>query len=472
MAEANQDFNQQIIQLIEQKGQELDSKELPKLQENYRLHLTCIRNLFDALTNKNLITPDPYKKEKKISKIIVPENTEFSENERSVVLGIRCSDYETMIDFVCNYMRFSVSQLTMDKIRKLLELNATFAWNSLTENSSKPNTKALANCIKSLRTGAPPIILSLIKDTTHKSSEAINEINEGLKSLAEYQKEAYKVDVRRAVLSNPSFNKEKSYTSTTEMISEIKRLYASCMSNRPYNAELINEIALEETAPDKAERQKTLTQKFQPQKDDSRRKENQVDVHELLMEGIRVLGSLSDQFELCVHKIAGNHEILQSEHNSFKDRFIKMIRRMFNLASPDVEYPLIIIDKKTEAKRKEILKYNEFFTNLAKRGRYYASFTARHSPGYNRIYALEEDKALEFLNNQIGDCSRIHTLLGALDDYFKNSVNALDRAKIKGIKMELTAIKNILVKTNQYRAEYVAYREEQEQMKRLGITDV
>ena len=85
---------------------------------------------------------------------------------------------------------------------------------------------------------------------------------------------------------------------------------------------------------------------------------------------------------------------------------------------------------------------------------------------------MEENKALDFLNNQIGDCSRINMQLGALDEYFKNSVNAVNRSKVKGIKMELTAIKNILVKTNQHRAEYVAFREEQEQMRKLGIADV
>lgn len=470
MEENNTDFNHQIIQLVEQRGQTLDEKDLPALQENYRLHLTCIRNLFEAIVNKNLITPDPYKKEKKISKIVVPENTEFNDNERSVVLGIRCSDYETMIDFVCNYMRFSVSQLNMEKIRKLVELNSTFVWNSLTENSSKPNTKGLAACIKILRTGAPPIVLSLIKDTTHKSSEAISTINEGLKALAEFQRENYKVEVRRAVLLSPDFNKEKA-KSPADLMAEIKRLYPTVMANRPFSSELIQEIVAEETGADKAERQALLLQKFQPEQDAKKAKENKIDTHELLMEAIRTLGTLGDQFELCYHKICGNNDILQSEQNSIKDRFVKFIRKTFGFAPPAIEYTVVVIDKKTEAKHKETIKFNEFSENLGKRGRYYASFAARQSPGYNRIAVMPEPKALEFLNNQIGDCSRINMLLGSLDEYFKNNVNAIDRTKVKGIKMELTAIKNILVKTNQHRAEYIAYCEEQEQMRRLGITE-
>ena len=70
----------------------------------------------------------------------------------------------------------------------------------------------------------------------------------------------------------------------------------------------------------------------------------------------------------------------------------------------------------------------------------------------------------------MADCNRILNESAALDEYFKNKANAVDRTKIKGISMELTAVKNVLVKVNQHRAEYVSYKEEQEQMRKLGIT--
>jgi hypothetical protein len=37
--------------------------------------------------------------------------------------------------------------------------------------------------------------------------------------------------------------------------------------------------------------------------------------------------------------------------------------------------------------------------------------------------------------------------------------------------MEIAALKNTLIKTNQRKAEYVTLIEEQEQMKKLGITN-
>ena len=62
--------------------------------------------------------------------------------------------------------------------------------------------------------------------------------------------------------------------------------------------------------------------------------------------------------------------------------------------------------------------------------------------------------------------------LTAFNEYFKTAPQPENRTKIKSIQMELTAIKNTLVRTNQRKAEYNSVVEEQEQLKKLGISNV
>jgi hypothetical protein len=59
--------------------------------------------------------------------------------------------------------------------------------------------------------------------------------------------------------------------------------------------------------------------------------------------------------------------------------------------------------------------------------------------------------------------------LDSLDNFFKVNTVKEDRDKIKGIKPELSALKNTFVKANQFLYEYSAQKEEEEQMKRLGL---
>ena len=78
----------------------------------------------------------------------------------------------------------------------------------------------------------------------------------------------------------------------------------------------------------------------------------------------------------------------------------------------------------------------------------------------------------DFLNKNLASCHKLLGELAALDDFFKGAVRGDASSKIKGLKMDLTTLKNQIVKTNQRRAEYISYIEEEQQLKKLGISNV
>ena len=79
MSEKN--FSEQLIAAIDKKTDWFNSRELQNVLEQYRLMHTCEKTLYEFLLKKSLITPDPYKNDKKISDIVPPENSPlFSSN--------------------------------------------------------------------------------------------------------------------------------------------------------------------------------------------------------------------------------------------------------------------------------------------------------------------------------------------------------------------------------------------------------
>jgi hypothetical protein len=86
-----------------------------------------------------------------------------------------------------------------------------------------------------------------------------------------------------------------------------------------------------------------------------------------------------------------------------------------------------------------------------------------------RTDSLNETQLLGYLEKNIRELQSLHKTLGALDDFFKTAVDQEDRDKVRGIKPELATIKNAVIKANQKRHEYSAQKEEEEQLKRLGI---
>ena len=464
-------FSEQVLQALDEKAAWYNNDGLPALLENYRMLHTCVKNLYDYLIKKSLIKKDPYKLDKKISDIIAPENSNFSDADRSAVIGMRFSDYDSTLDFLCNYYKFSLDQLSLGAIKKLVDFNNAFQWNSFSINSPKPNTRGLAGLVSDSRQNGDQFSISLLNDSVSKAGKALTDITTQLKALTEFQKEAYKGNIRRKIIIANGFDIAKAATGADVEMQLIKKSFASAMGKVPFYNELVDELVREDNAENKEALQQAVLAKLDVKTKAAAKKTPDVDTKALLMDSVWTLGALSPQLESVLAKVQENHDVLESEHNTFMDKLKRMLRKAFNIEEKPLFYQLTIIDESTDTKRREKINYQTFISDLDARCRRYAAGAVKGSPGYERIYAQPEEKVLEYVNNQIFDCNRMLKLLSGLDEFFKQAVQPQNKSKIKGLKMEITSIKNCVVKANQYRADYTAYVEETNQLKKLGISN-
>lgn len=465
-----QNYNKQLLELAEAKKQWYDTEEMFKILEEYRNLLGVVNNLINLLEKKGLIQPDPYKLDKKISDIAVPDEIPFLDSERSMVIGARLSDFESMLDFICNIFKFSVSTVSVERIKTLLSLNNYFQWNALVPTSTKPNTKGLAEIVQAVKMGTDSLSVSVLNDTINYAAKTISKINSLLKDLTDFQKELYKVEIRKTLFEHPSYSVEKAQKSTNDALQQIKKLYPQVMGKRPFYSELIEELIQEEYGPEKEKLKVNLLKKFEISNNKKEEKKVKIDTKEMLMEAIRALGSAAPLLEQISLKIDENHKVLQSEHNGFFDKLMAIIRQAFNRPEKPVIYTITVTDTLTQSRKQEDINYQDFSAEINRRRRTYNSFSVKKAPGYVKIENQTEKAIQEYLTKQISECNHLMQLLIALDEFFKSAPTIENRSRIKGLKMELTSLKNCIVKTNQRKAEYTALIEEEEQLKKLGIT--
>ena len=467
--ETSDNFNKQLFELAEAKKNWYDTEEMIKILEEYRNLLGVVNNLINLLEKKGLIQPDPYKHDKKISDIAVPEEIPFLDSERSMVIGARLSDFESMLDFICNIFKFSVATVSVERIKTLLALNNYFQWNSLVPNSTKPNTKGLAEIIHAIKMGTDTLSVSVLNETINYASKTVSRINGLLKELTDFQKEIYKIEIRKCIFEHPSYSHEKAQKSNQEALQQIKKLFPQVLGKKPFYSELIDELIQEEYSPEKQKFRETLLKKFEISSNKKEEKKIQINTKELLMDAVRALGAAAPLFEQIVQKVDENHKVLQSEHNGFLDKLLALIRQAFNRPEKPVVYTVTVTEPLTQSRKQEDINYQDFITDINRRRRTYNSFSIKKAPGYVKIENQTEKAIQEYLAKQISECNRLMQLLAALDEYFKSAPAIENRPKIKGLKMELTSLKNCIVKTNQRKAEYTALIEEEEQLKKLGI---
>lgn len=466
--EQNENFIEQLYNAVLEKSAWFDKSVLPEILDSYRMLHTCVSNLISALEKKSLIHPDPYKKDKKIVGIEIPEDSDFNENERPHVLGERLSLYEGVLDFVCNYVRFSTATLSLAQLKKLSALSGVFLWQNLTANSHNTNTRALAHSINIVKQNGDALTNSLVFDCLSKAGIAIAVINSGLKSLSDFQREMYKMQVRKTVMTCPAFESaEKPDGKTAYAL--IHKLFRDGMGDTPFYSDLVQEIVDEDYAGDMLRRRADLLGRLRIEQNAAIKKRKNVDTRALVMEVVELFTAFPPTLDTIVQKVRENHDVLVNEKKSLWARLRRALRQAFNLAEPAVFYPVSLIDPVTGISSIEKLEYSKFVSLLAYRSRYYASVSAKGSQAYNKIFELPESEIADFLVQQVNECNRVYIRLDALDDYFKNVVRPENRSKIKGLKIELTVYKNSMAKINQRRMEYLSFIEELEQMKKLGI---
>lgn len=445
---------------------------LQELIVQYRLLQTCVANLFDTFSKKSIIIPDPYRLDKRISDITVPESSGFSDADMAKVFGARFSDYNTMLDYICTYFRFSVENMSIPQVKKLIDFNKFIEWDNVSSNNPKINTRSLSMCMAAAKNGAPSVIQSMLNDSVTKCAAATKEINIILNELGVFQREVYKGELRSNLCEHPDFKKDTAYSSPEAELAEFKRLYTRVMGKRVFYNDLISEIIDEDQGADKEKRRAAVLARLQivVQQKSAEKKKKGPDSKELLMTTVMAVAGFAPTLVQLHAKLTDNFTLLYTKKKSFINTLISLFKKAFHLKEKDHVCSVTIKDPKTGGEKTQKINVTDFLLDLTKKERIYAAIGNKGTE-YTKIESSPEDAILSFVNKQISEVQSLFTIINALDNMFKTEIEVINKPKVKGMQIELSALRNSIINTNKKRGEYASLREEIEQMKKLGISN-
>ncbi len=465
------EFENVLYEAAEQKVAWYNSFALPKMLDNYRTFLTALRNMAGLFEKKKLLLPDPYKKDKKVVDISLPDAEDFTDSEGPTVFGIRFSDYESSLDFLCNYFQFTIEAFTPDVIKKLFTFNSFLDWNNLNSANNLSNNRYFGSIVISIKNGSDTMGVSVINNMLSVTAKSVNEINAELKKLTAVYRELYKIDVRKNIFDNPSFLSTYSKMNVENGLSEIKKVFSTHMDKKRFYPDLIEELVQEDFGSSKDELRKKALLAFQTVSEKKEEKENNVDTRAMLLEVVKILQAFAPTIDVITQKIQENHELLQSGKKTGLEKFVLAIRSALGMQGKAVEYKVKTMDMQTQIEKFEIIEYNKFLEGMIQRSRTFASLGSKNSPLSIKLEKESDEAILEFVQKRISDCQSLFGVLVGFDNFFKTEITDINRSKVKGLKIDLDVIKNTILKANKYKAEYVSAVTTEQQMKKLGITN-
>jgi uncharacterized protein YukE len=459
MAEEKTNYTSKLEEALASRKEWLEKTELVKLKEDLRIFQISYASLYNIYLKKKLINEDPYKQETKISELEVPDVSPLIEAKRIEQVSIRLSNFDSQLDFLVNFYQLGVDFLNLERVKRIVGLIRYVDWLSLTPDSKSPITTAVSELTTHSKSGVDAITLSIIGESLSKLSKFTVSIMTSLKDLSAYYREAYKLKVRVTITQAMSPNEVNA--------ANIKKKISSAMPGTPFYQELIDELIKEDYSSGGAELREAILKNIKVAEEKPKIVKAPINFKNILLDGIQVIGSSSVALNEIGIKFEENEATLENQKKGFMKALKNLIRQITHAEPEDVFYNVEYIDATRGVPVKEKLNFHQFRDDMNKKSKILASFM--RGPAYTKLSAMTEEQVIGYLEKNIRDVQNLHRTLNALDDFFKGSAGAEFRDKIKGIKPELSTIKNSFLRANQLRYDYSAKKEEEEQLRHLGV---
>jgi hypothetical protein len=464
-------FVRQLEERLDAQREKLDRADLAKLKENCKLFQSAFQGMSGILHKKGVLGEDPYKYDLKISEVTTPSERPFSESEKLDQMTVRVSQFEAYLDFLNNYYQFSCDFLTMGRIKRLLALVKYFNFSQFSETANHMNTRALAEIAALVKGGSDKLSAGLIAETIGQLDKYSRDIFACLKVLTDYHKERYKLELRQIVMPGLPIDADMAIGRREEAMRLVKHKFAEVSSEKPFYPELVEELLQEDFSSDGPALREALLKKLAPAQEKKAEGGPEKSYKGYIVDGVRSLCSASFALEEAVAKLQDDAEVLASFDQGLGAKLKRMLRKIFSPDDKGRVYQIEFLDPVLGTRSTEALDFSAFVDEASKKARFLGSFAQRGGPSARRLEGMDEEQAYKFLQRNIGELQRILRILAALEEFFKAEAPAEAKARIKPVRAECTTIKGAVIKANQKKHEYVAQREEREQMKRLGIKE-
>jgi len=468
----NQNYTDQLEQALLGKIERMNDHELKQLRDDYKLFQSAFQGIYNVLLRKGLIHEDPYKYELKISEVQTPPEGSFAESEKLDQMCIRLSQFESYLDFLNNYYQFSVDFLTLGRIKKLVGLTKYFSFTAFTENSVHLNTRYFAEIVSQIRKGSDPLSTGIINEGLLQLDKASRKIFQALKDLGNIHRERYKLEIRRLASDGLKFDRDQVITHQDDVIRKIRQRFAEAAGDKPFYPELAAEILKEDYSSEAQALRDEALEKLKVASNKGSGKVTEQNYKVPILDGIRTIIGVGFQLDDAGQKLNENQGILDALDKSFITKIRRLLREMLGKSAEDIIHEVDYMDPVSSERKNEAIHFRNFTNEVSKKAQTLIAMASRGSAAYKRLEGASEDQIYKFLEKGIEDLQSYHRKLTALDEFFRATITDPEvKNKVRSIKTELGSIKNAIIKANQKRYEYIAIKDEQEQMKRLGIKD-
>ena len=432
---------------------------------------SLFENLYNILMRKALVQEDPYKYEKKISEVTLPPKGGIPDMEKGEKLSHRLSAFHAQLEFLNSYYQFSTDFLDLSRIRDFIGLIQYIDWSNVNEKSPDATTAALAQTLGKIRPDSDTVSTGIISTSLSQIKSLSHAVLLQLKDLLGFQKQAYKLLLRTQLLSRVRESLARMYTDNPDKAYErLRSVFAAEMKGQRFYRDLALEMLQEEFESKRAaELQAKALAVLEIPKEKTAKAQSKPDYKAFLLEAVRLLLPAGGHLQDAVRKITANLEMVDRNGRGLGGKLRSWLKKTFQNRMEHEVVQIRYFDSRTSITHTEAIELRKFIDGIRRKIALYDSLSQSDSVSFVRLSESTEPQIDGFLKKNIAELQLLHRRLSGLSEYFRQEASSEQRDQLKGIRIELSGLKNCIVRANRRRYEYVARKEEESRLQQMGV---
>ena len=462
-------FKQEFASAVGAKQASLDSRELPQLRDRFDSYRSLYESIYNVLRQKGQLHDDPYKDADQITELTVPPRDRYPDSARRVEMSNRFSAFHSQLEYMSVYYTFSTEFLDLSRTARLGELVHFVDWPHLGPGAKDFMTAELGSAIEPVRNGSDHLSAGIVSDAGRELAALTSQIVSDLRTLASFQRQHYKLMLRTTVLDQVLAEVDEQQPSDSDrLVRQLKRRLAQTGSGRAFYPELAHEVIGEEIGSkvDAARREALSSLNV------TLERKGAIDTSGARLASLEsavgsVVGVVTN-LRSALTKLQRNDAVIKTRKRGLGERLREWLAKAVKRAPEPTVYLVDFKDPSTGALRSERIDFAELMAAMRRRVRVLAAAAEEGSATHAKLKQADEASRSDFLQHNLNDLRLLHRRASALGAHFTATADPGQKASLQGIKIEMSAVKNGMSKASQSQSEYLAAKQEQEQMARLA----
>ena len=415
------EFHMHLVEALSAKSEQLERTVIRRLREHLQGFEAGVSSIYKFLIDKGLMQSDPYKHERSITEIQSPSSEPFTDSEVLAEISVRFSQYVSQWEFLVNIFHISLTDLSLKRIKKLLELLDWIRWRDFSVNSSYQITRAVAGIVNKVNQMNDPMAGKIISSSAASLRELSRSIRSELKTVTEFVKERYKWRIRDELIPYVTIEPEHYRKMPSEVMNNIKFEFSHRMKGLGWYKELVRELLEEDYGENGPGMRTAVLERLKVvEVEVKKKKKTGPDDRTILLGILERLARGGEPIRSALVKMNENSRTIKDRKKSFGERLSEVFSSIFTRSDKGVEYEIAIKDGVTGAVRYEVLDFTKFSAAGMKRARFLQDFQDSHSNTYKTARSSDPEKLYEYINRTLNDMKSIHRRLTGLDAYFQS----------------------------------------------------